>query len=172
TLNFPGEPPRNNRVQNNTIGARLGGNAALPNGTGVQILLGAGDNLVGGDHGAAEGNLISGNTLAGVLLRDAGTSGNRVQGNFIGTKGDGSGSLANGSGVILLAPSNFVGGAGPGEGNVISGNQVRGILLNGAGSTGNQVQGNFIGINLAGAAVPNQGSGVVFRAGAHHNPIG
>src|SRR5207249_3450475 len=40
----------------------------------------------------------------------------------------------------------------PSERNVISGNQSNGILIQGAGATGNIIQGNFIGTTALGTA--------------------
>src|SRR5205814_598970 len=154
---------------------------ALPNGTGV-ILWSAGDNLVGGDHGAAEGNLISGNTGAGVLLQYAGTSGNRIQGNFIGLQPSGAAALGNDTGVEIKAgaagnligtnaaglgavpnahwgvatfgaSSCLIGGSSPGEGNLIAGNGADGVGVVAGG--GNRVQGNTLGLNAAGNPLPN-----------------
>src|SRR5439155_13012598 len=85
-----------NLVEGNTIGLNAAATpAALPNGTGVSIASGASNNTIGGTTTAAA-NVISGNTSgAGVLITDANTTGNTVEGNFIGTLADGSTGRAN-----------------------------------------------------------------------------
>src|SRR5262249_42172609 len=98
-------------------------------------------------------NVISGNTTDGIQIAP-GSTGNRVQGNFIGTNVLGDTALPNsGSGVVLSAPDNLVGGAAPGACNVISGNKSSGVSIRGAGTTGNRIQGNYIGTDAAGARV-------------------
>src|SRR5262249_46457505 len=91
--------------------------------------------------------------------------GNVVQGNFIGTNRAGASSLANfGSGIDLFdAPDNTIGGTTPGSRNVISGNsQVgAGVVISGAGATGNIIEGNFIGTDSTGANAVGNSSGVV-----------
>ncbi len=80
-----------NRVEGNTIGANVLGTLALANlGQGVAILAGADSNVIGGTA-AAYRNVISGNGNDGILIADAGTTGNLVQGNRIGTNAAGAG---------------------------------------------------------------------------------
>ena len=107
------------------------------------------------------GNVISANGT-GVSLSFADTTGNQIQGNYIGTDASGALDLGNAnSGVELQAPDNVVGGTTPGARNVISGNGGNGVWLFGSGTTGNQIQGNLIGTNASGAAaVPNSSTGV------------
>ncbi len=78
-------------------------------------------------HG--QGNIISGNTSYGVVIDGNNvitTSGNYIQGNYIGLNAAGDADIANGAGGIRIhsgAQSNFIGGDwNAGEGNVISGN--------------------------------------------------
>ena len=57
---------------------------------GIELRQGAQNVLIGGDREEGtgplgQGNLISGNFAAGIKLRDAETSGNQIQGNYIGT---------------------------------------------------------------------------------------
>src|SRR5205823_8186533 len=93
------------------------------------------------------------------------------QGNRIGTNAGGSRAVPNQFwGVAIFgAVKNLVGGTGPGEGNLISGNGHDAVGLLG---DGNVVQGNFIGLNLAGnAAIPNFW-GVFIHSGARNNLVG
>lgn len=70
------------------------------------------------------------------------------------------------NGLILAGNSNSV------RGLVINGFSGAGILLSGAGSTNNIVEGNRIGTNAAGtAAIPN-GTGILLASGASNNTIG
>ena len=61
--------------------------------------------------------MISGNTYAGVYIRDTGTSGNVVLGNYLGTDAGGTVAVPNGSGVAILggASGNTIGGGEPND---------------------------------------------------------
>ena len=167
-----------NSVIGNYIGTDLSGDNANGNEDGVLIGWGASQNLIGGapSPGACDGpcNLISGNVYEGVLIRDDGTTGNQVLGNFIGTNASGDAALPNDHGVVIPigASDNQVGGAGAGEGNLISGNTNQGVWITSAGTTGNQVLGNIIGMDISGVtALPNY-HGIVISFGASQNVIG
>ena len=99
---------RDNAIRGNYIGTNAGGDAALPNGGGVQLLEGRNfyNNTIGGSA-AAERNVISGNAGWGVVLSrnsyNNGTShDNTVAGNYIGTKSGGGHALGNSDGGVLL----------------------------------------------------------------------
>lgn len=161
-----------NQVVGNYIGTTVTGIARLGNtNNGVAINNSAGT-TVGGST-AAFRNLISGNHASGVYLLGAGTSGNLVSGNYIGTDPTGTLSLSNlGDGITLSAAlNNVIGGTGAGAGNLISGNAKAGLSL-GGGASGNLVQGNFIGTDATGKfALGNSLAGVtIFGAGG--NQIG
>lgn len=165
---------RDNRVQNNLIGTDISATRALPNATGVEILQ-ASNNLIGGP---GMGNLLSGNLNFGVSMIFADTSGNRVQGNRIGTNGAGLAAIPNGSttedegdGVRIVtgADGNIVGGTARGEGNLISGNLGNGIIFR--DSSNNRAQGNLIGTNADGSAnLANGRSGVLINASGQVSP--
>jgi uncharacterized repeat protein (TIGR01451 family) len=55
--------------------------------------------------------------------------------------------------------------------DVISGNPGDGILVSGAGATGEQIDNNFIGTDSGGAPAPNDGAGVAFTGGASGSSI-
>ncbi len=152
-----------NVVQGNFIGTDASGSADLGNAEeGVQIQ-DAPNNTVGGAR-AGEGNVISGNDGAGIFISGTGASGNEVHGNYIGTDVTGSADLGNAlHGVVIQdASDNTIGGAQPGEGNVISGNDGIGIGI--LRSSGNVVQGNFIGTHVSGrTALGNGRSGVAIQ---------
>jgi hypothetical protein len=133
-----------NVLRGNTIGLTAAG-AAAPNGYGVLIQGGASGNLVGGPS-AATRNVISANQQADVGLFGAGTSGNVVESNFLGTNAAGTAAAPQQSayGVqIGDASGNLVGGPSAATRNVISANQQADVGLFGAGTSGNVVESNF-----------------------------
>ena len=161
-----------NTVFGNYIGTDASGTAALPNSAyGIILINGANSNTIGGTT-AAERNVVSGNTISGIRIDSS--TGNAVCGNFIGTDASGTAALPNGSeGVYLTnsANSNTIGGSSPGEGNIISGNANHGVWVE--GSTGNAVEGNYIGTDGSGTgALANGGAGVFLDSGANSNTIG
>jgi hypothetical protein len=157
-----------NQVQGNLIGTDGTGTAALPNSTGVRIDGGGASNNAIGGTAAGAGNVISGNTHEGIVIT---SSGNLVQGNFIGTDASGSVPLANAIGVSIAGSGNTVGGTAAGAGNLLSGNTMYGVFLSGSGATLNRVQGNLIGTDATGTAALSNGYGVFIDA-ASNNTIG
>ena len=120
---------------------------AIPNlAEGVQVNDGALDNTIGGP--GVDRNVISGNANNGVLFADAATTGNVLQGNFIGTNTTASAALPNGgNGVDVQADAsgNTIGGTVPGTKNVIALNGGRGVFVE--SGTGNAILGNTISYN-------------------------
>ena len=141
---------------------------------GVQVVDGSTNTLIGGTS-AADRNVISGNTGAGVYLSSP-DNGVLIEGNYIGTNATGTAALANGRGVAAgpdgswasePGPTNVtIGGTAPGAGNLISGNglgsQMNGSLGIGLGGvSGFTIQGNLIGTDATGShAIPNDSDGV------------
>ena len=138
-----------NVVKGNAIGVNAAVTAALPNTLeGVQLNDGAQNNTVGGP--GADRNVISGNSDNGVLLVDAATTGNVIQGNSIGTNTTFSAALPNaGNGVDIQsgASNTTIGGTTPGTKNVIAFNGARGVFVE--SGTGNAILGNTIAFNAA-----------------------
>ena len=67
-----------------------------------------------------------------MYITDSGTTGNVVEGNYIGTNAAGSAAVPNyGSGVVILngAADNIIGGSSTAAGDIISGNSVDGVDL-------------------------------------------
>jgi titin len=166
-----------NVVQGNFFGTDGSGRIGLGGGA-VSISNGASGNTIGGTT-RRTGNLISGNLDAyGVTIADQSTTGNMVQGNFIGTDSTGTNAVANLSGIGIFAPGNTIGGAGAGAGNVIAGNGGAtgpgiGLVLSGANTTNNVVQGNLIGVQPNGASpLGNAAQGVLITGEAANNLIG
>jgi titin len=150
---------QSNLVQGNYIGSDVTGTNDLHNTDGVLILSGASQNLIGGAAPGA-GNLISGNTNDGLII--SGAASNLVQGNLLGPDITSEEVLAGRSafitnfyqanGVVISngAGHNVIGGLAPGERNVISGNLVYGVALQEPNTSGNFLQGNYIGIDVLG----------------------
>jgi len=141
--------------------------------SGVRIEAGSDSNTIGGTT-ASERNVISGNST-GVLIRDSGTTGNVVKGNYIGTNAMGGSANPNVYGIHIGggARTNTVGGYTSGERNVISGNSSYGIWIEGSGTDGNTVKGNYIGLNPWGTSPPIANEiGVLVSDGAQNNILG
>jgi titin len=146
-------------VTGNYAGTDPAGAAAVPNGFGVVVSGGGGDQVVG--------NVLSGNTFYGLTLNN--TSGDLVSGNLIGTQATGRSVLGNGPAGLTLngsAAANVV------SDNVVGGNAVFGVLLYGPGVQGNTLARNLVGISPVGGAIPNRLAGVALAAGASGNMVG
>lgn len=161
-------------VEGNFVGVDPGAGVFVGYGRGI-VIDSSNDNVIGGTSEAAR-NIVSGNANNGIRIEE-GSSGNVVEGNYVGTNADGTDAIANGAGgiVIIDSPGNFIGGAegttfpGPCTGacNLISGNRTGGVglfaLTDSTSTSGNVVRGNFIGTNAAGsAALPNTRAGIGF----------
>jgi CSLREA domain-containing protein len=164
-----------NQVQGNYIGLKAdGASALLNNGGGVRVGSGNPNNTIGGTAAGA-GNVISGNSGPGVQIVQNGNNAVLVQGNIIGLNPAGTTVIANSYGVYIETPSSgsTIGGTTAAARNVISGNQISNVYLTGAGTTGNLIQGNYIGTQANGtSAVSNPGRGVYILDGATNNTIG
>lgn len=159
------------RIQNNYIGTSRDGRRANPNGMAGIVFQDVRDALIGGTE-PGEGNLISGNTGAGIKLQEKeytlySTYNITIAGNDIGVDSTGTNVLGNGGGGIYIAAmSNLVGGASTNARNVIGGNGKYGIALvaldKQVSTRGNLIQGNYIGVSRDGTtAVGNTGDGVL-----------
>ena len=145
-------------VQGNLIGTDATGTRALGNGySGVYV----GDWGVAGDAAsnatiggttAGAGNVISANGNDGIWITGAGTTGVVVQHNLIGTDLTGTKALENFYSAVEIdgGAANTIGGTTADAGNVISANGHQGVLITGDGATGNLIQGNEIGTDVAG----------------------
>jgi hypothetical protein len=167
----------NNTVLGNYIGTDATGMNALPNTVaGVTIDTGSSSNLIGGTVAGAR-NVISGNILNydyGVIIAGPGTSGNLVEGNYIGLGSNGVTAVPNYFGMMCSggATTNTFGGTVAGARNIISGNSSYGMMVKDSGTSGNVVEGNYVGLDANGVtAVPNY-FGVIVYNGATNNLIG
>ena len=135
------------------------------------------NNTIGGISGngpLGSGNLISGNNGYGISISNLGPGSNLVQGNYIGTNLTGLSSIGNSvHGILVLASSNnTIGGTTPGAGNVISGNAFDGILVQGAASRLDFIQGNLIGVGSDKTTPLGNGDTGVFVLGASQVTVG
>jgi hypothetical protein len=129
---------------------------------------------------------------AGIHITGSGATGDWIYGNLLGTDPTGTQAEPDNVGVQIDggATYNLIGTDGDGrndaaERNVVSGNQFAGIWINGQGTDGNAVAGNFIGtsatgdVALANGSSPQYdsnsnaiGGGCVIEGGASGNRIG
>jgi hypothetical protein len=114
-----------NAIQGNLIGTDASGTIALPNLNGIDLQ--ASDNVVGGFR-SENGNMIAGNSQAGLLIRGLTNpiSGERILGNFIGTDYRGFVQLGNGGNGVTIenASDNSIGSP---DQNIIAYNGGAGI---------------------------------------------
>ena len=170
-IEFYNPGARGNLALGNRVGTDAAGTSAVPNRIGI-VALNAPGNFIGGTAEGA-GNVVSGNSLTGVRLAGAGTTGNVVLGNRIGTDAAGTGRLANAStGVFIDAPENIVGGSTAGARNIVSGNGDAGIQLYGVAASGNLIAGNYIGTDITGSRPLGNGIDGIYVNNAHGNTIG
>ncbi|HJQ27060.1 MAG TPA: C25 family cysteine peptidase [Blastocatellia bacterium] len=162
-------------VQGNLIGTTLDGLTDLGNTSLGVGIFDSPNNTIGGTATGAR-NLIAGNDSNGVQISGEAADGNLVQGNFIGTNLNGTAALGNGArgiSVINSADSNTIGGTAAAARNIISGNLSTGVRIFNTGTTANLVQGNIIGLDVAGTADLGNGfDGVDVGDTAASNTIG
>lgn len=162
-----------NSIQGNLIGTDVNGQTAIPNTLSGMIINQAPNNTIGGIATNAR-NVISGNGESGIFVNGSAAAGNKILGNLIGTDVTGFIALSNSiRGISLIgAPNNTIGGTETSARNVIAANRGAGVGIFDNTATGNQVLGNFIGINAAGNyALGNGDFGVVIED-ASSNRIG
>lgn len=141
-----------NVVEGNYVGPDATG-AAGGNNMGVEINASK-DNRIGGrekvQRNVISGNVAKGNT--GGITIDGGSTGNIIQGNFIGTDATGMIPLGNGGRGIAIhnGSNNFVGGGQPGAGNLIMGNRATGVRV--IQGNGNLIMNNWIGLRADGSS--------------------
>ena len=140
-----------NFVGTNTLGTLASANNRDGAGFEAGIGLTVGGVTIGGTA-PADRNLVSGQNLnfsRGIELYNS--SGNTIQGNYVGTNAAGTARLDNvGAGIGIDgdpgvgSDNNLIGGAVAGAGNLCSGGGTEGIYVS-VDSNGNTIQGNVIG---------------------------
>ena len=161
-----------NVLEGNYVGLDVSGANAVSNSGSGLLISGSSNNRIGGtsvqQRNVISANLPKGN--GGGIVLDT-SSGNVIQGNYIGTDATGMEDRGNdGRGIAMRSASkNVIGGPEPGAGNLISGNWATAIRVLG-GSNGSLIQGNIIGLNRTlTAALPND-RGVQIR-GSHDTQV-
>ena len=162
-----------NVIQGNFIGTDVTGTVKVGNGqpgNSDAVVVGGSNNTIGGTAPGAR-NLISGNNNNGISL---GGTANVVQGNFVGTDPTGNAGLGNfRNGISVAGKDAIIGGTTAAARNVSSGNGGIGVdICCGGGATGNQVQGNYIGVKADGSAALGNSEGVRIASGNANNTIG
>jgi len=100
------------------------------------------------------------------------STGNIIEGNFIGVDAGGNNARGNGRGVMVNnAANNTIGGTASPSTNIISGNTT-GIEISGNNATGNLVRLNLIGVTNNNTAIGNDQNGIDILSGAARNTIG
>ncbi len=139
-----------NAVRGNFVGTDVTGSVSLGNSSPGITIVNAPDNIIGGSQ-VGEGNVISGNEVNGITIAFAGSRGNVVHGNFVGTDVTGNIELGNAiyGLVVQDAPENTIGGVDLGEGNTIAFNHSSGVVVGFAedvddASALNPIRGNAI----------------------------
>ena len=141
---------------NVVVGSRIGtdefGTAAIANSDfGVQLLIGAHSNRIGGEVESAR-NVISGNGQSGIVFDGIDTTENLVLNSYLGLDATGTSDLGNahhGALFVRGAHDNSIGTTGDGAGNVISGNERMGVFVT-KNARDNSIIGNFIGTDASG----------------------
>jgi CSLREA domain-containing protein len=153
----------------------LDGTSAGTNADGLLVdITGAGSTI--------EGLAINRFSKNGIELQGGGDT---IAGNFVGTDPLGGTALANQQDGIHISNSSgsTIGGTAPGARNIVSGNEVGGIHIVGTTATpatGNQIEGNFVGVSASGTGSVGirggalEGNGVfgIQISGGNANTIG
>jgi trimeric autotransporter adhesin len=164
-------------VKGSWLGVKLDQSAA---GNVTGLMLRAANATIGGTL-SADRNVIAANSSQGIRIETGDT--NTIEGNYIGTKPDGTAGAGTGNAIGIQivgnsnpdpATGNVVGGLASTPGgcdgacNLISNNSGPGIDLQGGGGAdapadATTVKGNFIGLDLAGSGdLGNSGLGIGF----------
>jgi hypothetical protein len=161
-----------NTIQGNYIGTD--GTTAQPNGYAGILVNNSINNQIGGTT-AATRNVIAGNRAAGIYIANTLSTGNKVQGNYIGTDAAGTHALPNGSSTVSIGGvviagfgvggaiptgNNTIGGTTAGAGNLIA---FERYAVQVVGSAGNPIEGNSLHDN---------GVGIILDSDNHVNDVG
>jgi len=124
---------------------------------------------LGSDGNTIRGLSISNFDQSGILIR---SGDNILSGCFIGTNLAGTTVAGNRYGITIDdASDNVIGGASAGERNLVSGN-LRGVIIQGAASSGNEVLGNYVGTDVSGTIALSGSIHGIYIDGASNNTVG
>jgi parallel beta-helix repeat protein len=187
-----GDEAQSNSILGNYIGVSPSGpgqSTVIPNAVAGIILSNANDNSIGGTS-ASDANVISGNSLDGILLVNN-AIGNLIASNDIGTDPTGVGTVPNSADGILLLGTSSSNLSIPGvqfnpngssvssntiQENLISGNNENGIQIFGTGASNNVILSNTIGLGVHGVSTliggGNKGNGVYLNNDGGGNVVG
>ena len=176
------DPSENNVIKGNWLGLGTDGTTNLGNGEdGISIYRYANENIVGGPTDAEKNISVYNNEGIFIQLN---STGNVVQGNWVGLLPDGLTAVGNNnSGIKVQGESNqnIIGGSASGEGNIIVGHGSHGILSTSDLSGGqppaeeNLFYGNIIGDTTLANSNPtfaNAGDGIHIQEQSQGNIIG
>jgi hypothetical protein len=153
------------------IGTDASGTATT-NSHGAGISIQAPNNFIGGTS-PHSGNVISGLSNTSAIVTSGSGTGNQIQGNYIGTDATGTKPLANLNGISLSSSNNTVGGTVAEARNVIAASTSAGIVMQVSGTSGNVVQGNYIGTDVTGQiSLGNPDNGMILANATNNNTIG
>lgn len=120
--------------------------------SGISILTGSKNNVIGGDRAKGDGPNGEGLRIAncgafGIEVAGVGTDFNTVQGCWIGLEASGLVAAQNLAGILLRdgARKNVIGSTVLTQANVIAGNSFEGVTVSGAGTDENEIIGNIVG---------------------------
>ena len=153
-----------NIIEDNYLGTDTTGTFAMGNRYGIEVGTFGNSNVIGGTVEGAR-NLISGNTLNGIII---GGEENFIQGNFIGTDITGTVGFEHDADAVTLGSNNTLGGTSPGAANVIFA-QFIGVTLWGSL---NLVQGNLIGTDATGENALSGNGGIWGVYTGSNNTVG
>ena len=152
-----------NSITENYIGTDYSGNAANSNTIGIAMDVNTKSNII-------SKNIISGNTLAGIIFDKS--NNNTITSNYIGSNATGTLAIPNGDGIMLNeANYNIIGGSTITERNILSGNTNTGITFNNT-CRHNEIKGNYIGTDFSGLQILSNYTGVLFQSQSNNNTIG
>ena len=101
------------------------------------------------------------NDFAGTLIQvGPGTAGELIVGNYFGTDASGTRAAGGGLGVLIDAADATIGGGSAAERNLFDGSRAAAALTLGVDSVGDQVLGNYVGLNAAGTATIRDFDGI------------
>jgi uncharacterized repeat protein (TIGR01451 family) len=139
-----------NSLRNNLVGVDANGTSAIANGQNGIFIDGSANTVIGDE--ISPPNVVGGNTLDGLVLNGAATTGTDVFNSVFGDAPGGTGSPNAGNGIAIKngASDNEIGGLptlqGP-RANVIRQNSGRGVFVTNSTSVRNHIQDNSIDAN-------------------------